>query len=102
MAIIAYFLPYLFLFAAMIRMQDRPAGPDVRRVPGGRPVAIALASVGLSSTALTIVLSAFPAAEETNKPLAVLKVVGGTVVLVGAGVAVFLASRRKAKRLRAA
>jgi glutamate:GABA antiporter len=99
MGIISYFLPYVFLFAAMIRMQSRPAGPEVRRVPGGRPVAIALASVGLSSTALTIVLSAFPAADETNKPLAVLKVVGGTVVLVGAGIAVFLASRRRAKRL---
>jgi amino acid transporter len=102
MAIIAYFLPYLFLFAAMIRMQDRPAGPDVRRVPGGRPVAISLASVGFVSTSVTILLSVIPGADETNKPLAVLKVVGGTAVLVGAGVAVFLASRRKAKRLRAA
>ena len=102
MAIIAYFLPYLFLFAAMIRMQDRPAGPEVRRVPGGRPVAISLASVGFVSTSVTILLSVIPGADETNKPLAVLKVVGGTAVLVGAGVAVFLASRRKAKRLRAA
>jgi amino acid transporter len=102
MAIIAYFLPYLFLFAAMIRMQDRPAGPEVRRVPGGRPVAISLASVGFVSTSVTILLSVIPGADETNKPLAVLKVVGGTAVLVGAGVAVFLASRRKAKHLRAA
>ena len=95
MAIIAYFLPYLFLFAAMIRLQRRPAGPEVRRVPGGRPVAIALASVGFVSTAVTVVLSAIPGADETNKPLAVAKVLGGTVVLVGAGVAVFLASLRR-------
>jgi glutamate:GABA antiporter len=99
MAIIAYFLPYLFVFAAMIRLQRRPAGAEVRRVPGGRPVAIALASVGFASTTITILLSVIPGADETNKPLAVAKVLGGTIVLVGAGVAVFLASRRKAKRL---
>jgi glutamate:GABA antiporter len=102
MTIIAYFLPYLFLFAAMIRVQSRPAGPEVRRVPGGRPVATTLASVGFVSTAVTVVLSVIPGADETNKPLAVAKVVGGTIVLVGAGVAVYVASRRNAKHLTAA
>jgi len=93
MGIISYFVPYLFLFAAMIRLQNRPASPEVRRVPGGKPVAIVLAAIGLASTALTIVLSAFPADDEPDKVLAVVKVVGGTVVLVGAGFAVFLGSR---------
>lgn len=101
MAIIAYFLPYLFLFGAMIRLQSEPAGPEVRRVPGGKPVAIVLASVGIVSTVATILLSCFPGADETNKPLAVAKIVGGAFVLVGAGVAVFLASRRKAAQLQA-
>ncbi len=35
MSVITYFIPYLFLFAAMIRLQREPAGPDVIRVPGG-------------------------------------------------------------------
>jgi amino acid transporter len=99
MGIISYFVPYLFLFGAMIRLQSTPAGPEVRRVPGGRPVAIALASVGLASTAMTIVLSAIPAADEPNKPLAIAKVVGGTAVLIGAGVAVFLFSSWKTRRM---
>jgi amino acid transporter len=97
MAIISNFLPFLFLFGAMIKVQKRPVGAEVRRVPGGRPVAILLAGLGLASTALTIVLSAFPASDDPNKPLAVAKVLGGTVVLVGAGVAVFLVERRKAR-----
>lgn len=97
MAIIAFFLPYLFLFAAMIRLQSRPVGPEVRRVPGGKPVAILLALIGLTSTAFTIVLSAFPASDEPDKLQAVAKVVGGTAVLVGAGVVVFLTQRRKAQ-----
>jgi amino acid transporter len=97
MAVISLFLPYLMLFAAMIRLQREPAGPQVRRVPGGKPVAIALASIGLISTSATIVLCIIPGADETNKPLAVVKVLGGTLVLIGAGVAVFLAERRKAR-----
>jgi glutamate:GABA antiporter len=96
--ILSYFLPYLFLFASMIRLQSRPAGPEVRRVPGGKPVAILLASVGMVSTALTIVLSAFPASDEPHKLLAVGKILGGTAVMVGAGVAVFLVERHRARR----
>jgi amino acid transporter len=101
MAIIAYFVPYLFLFAAMIRLQSEPAGPEVRRVPGGKPVAIALASVGFTSTAITIVLSTIPAADELNKPLAVTKVVGGTLLLIASGVAVYLFSRWKTQHIAA-
>ncbi len=97
LAVISLFLPYLMLFAAMIRLQSEPAGPEVRRVPGGKLVAIALASLGLASTSVTIVLSLIPGADEANKPLAVAKVLGGTIVLIGAGVAVFLVERRKAR-----
>ena len=49
MGIIAYFIPFLFMFAAMIVLQREPAGPEVMRVPGGKPVAIALAATGFSS-----------------------------------------------------
>ena len=99
MGVLALFIPYLFLFSAMIRFQSRPAGPEVRRVPGGRPVAIALATVGLLSTSTTIVLSTIPGADETNKPLAVAKVIGGTLALLGLGVAVFAAEKRRAMRM---
>jgi amino acid transporter len=100
MGILSYFLPYVFLFAAMIKLQSRPAGPEVRRVPGGKPVAILLASVGLLSTILTIILSAFPAADDPNKSFAVAKVVGGTILLVNAGILVFVVERRKSLRRR--
>jgi amino acid transporter len=98
MGVISLFLPYLFLFSTMIRLQSRHAAEEVRRVPGGKPVAIALASIGLISTAITIVLSTIPSADETNKPLAVAKVIGGTAALVGLGVGVFLFSQWKARR----
>lgn len=102
MGIVSYFLPYLALFAAMIRVQSRPTSPDVRRVPGGKPVAIALAVTGLVSTSVTIVLSVIPSPDEPNRNLAMLKVIGGTLVLVGAGAIVFLIGRIKRRALRTA
>src|SRR4029079_13200536 len=40
MTVIVYFIPYLYVFAAMIKLQSQPAGPEVIRVPGGKPVAV--------------------------------------------------------------
>jgi amino acid transporter len=99
MSVLSLFLPYLFLFAAMIRYQFSTTAPHIRRVPGGKPVAITLAAIGLISTAVTIVLSVIPSADETNKPLAVAKVLGGTALLIGLGVAVFLFSKWKTRSL---
>jgi amino acid transporter len=98
MGIIAYFIPFLFMFAAMIVLQREPAGPDVIRVPGGRPVAILLASVGFVVTAVSIVLACVPPDDEPNKLLAVVKVVGSSAVLVGIGVVVYLMGRRRARQ----
>ncbi|HUY81598.1 MAG TPA: APC family permease [Acidobacteriaceae bacterium] len=101
MSIFSYFIPYLFLFAAQIRLQKRPVGPDVMRIWGGRPVAIVLASLGFLSTAVTLVLSVIPSADETNKPLAVAKVIGSTAVLIGAGIIVYVIAERKKTRAAA-
>jgi glutamate:GABA antiporter len=99
MSIIAYFIPYLFLFASMIRLQTRPAPPDIIRVPGGRPVAITLVFIGLLSTAFTIVLSVIPSADEPNKPLAIAKVLISTAVLIAIGVAIYIRAVRKRRRI---
>jgi amino acid transporter len=76
MSIITYFIPYLFLFASMIAVQKHPAGPGVIRVPGGKIVAITLA----------------------NKTLAVVKVVGMTIVLLAAGIVVYAVGKRRQAR----
>ncbi|HVU46891.1 MAG TPA: APC family permease [Terracidiphilus sp.] len=89
MSVLTEFLPFLFIFGALIRVQSVPADPTVRRVPGGRPVAILLGALGLASTVVTIVLSTIPAEDDPNPVLAAFKIVGATVVLVGVGVLVF-------------
>src|ERR1700751_3687546 len=96
MAIIAYFIPFLFMFAAMIVLQREPAGPAVMRVPGGKPVAILVAATGFFVTAVSIVLACVPPDDEPNKTLAVVKVVGASVVLVAIGGAIYLAGRHRA------
>lgn len=100
MAVLTTFLPFLFIFASMIRLQREPGGADVRRVPGGKPVAILLGILGLASTLVTIVLSAFPSDDDPNKPLAVLKVVGSAAVVVAAGIGLYLVGRYKGRQAR--
>ena len=68
--------------------------------PGGRPVAITLASIGLLSTALTIILSVIPGEDEPNKPLAVAKVLISTAVLIGIGVAIYLRAERNRRKVQ--
>jgi len=99
MGIIAYFIPFLFMFAALIALQREPAGPDVMRVPGGPPMAIALASLGFIVTAISIVLACIPPDEEPNKTFAVVKVVGASLALVAIGVIVYVAGRKRASQV---
>ena len=93
--VITYMVPYLFLFASLIRLQRDPATADVIRVPGGRRMAYAVACVGFTTTSVAIVLSLIPPPEETRKFLAASKVIGSAVLLVGVGLAVYWAGRGK-------
>jgi len=96
MGVIVYFIPYLYLFAAMIKLQREPAGPDVIRVPGGTVVAKLAATVGLLTTSLTIFLGLIPQPDEPNKPLALFKVIGGCGALVLIGAWIYWAGKRRA------
>jgi glutamate:GABA antiporter len=97
MSIITYFIPFVFLFLAMIRLQREPVPPGVTRLPGGKPTAVLLASVGLLTTLMTIVLAIIPPDDEPHKELAITKVIGSTFLLIGTGVAVFLSRNRSTR-----
>ena len=96
MTIITNFIPYLFMFAAMIRLQREPAEPGVIRVPGGRAVAITIAIVGMLTTTSVIIGSVIPDPGEPNKVLAVVKIVALSAVLLGGGMALYWTGRRRA------
>jgi amino acid transporter len=101
MSVITYFIPFLYLFASMFKLQREPAGPDVIRVPGGKPVALILATVGFCTTLLTIALSLIPANDEPNKVLAVIKIVGLTGLVLIVGVLLYWLGKRNARRAAA-
>jgi amino acid transporter len=102
MSIVTYFIPFLFMFAAMIRVQRTPPPAGIVRAPGGARMGVALGALGLFTTAVSIVLACVPAPDEANKPLAVAKIVGSSVLLVAIGLAVYAAGRRSQRIERAA
>ena len=85
MVVITHMIPYLSLFAAVIRVQREPAGRRTIRVPGGRPGAVILGSLDFLTTAAAIVLSVFPGPDEPRPALAVAAVLGLTILNVGSG-----------------
>lgn len=96
MAIILYFIPFLYMFAALawhVRHDTGGRGlvPLFRRRPAS---AIAVAGVGFGITLFSLVISAVPSREIEDAGLFVLKVVGGAIVLIAAGLVLYFARRR--------
>jgi amino acid transporter len=81
-------VPFLLLFSAAIKLRAVPL------------VTIA-AAIGLFTTISSLVLSAFPSADEPNKTLAVAKILGLTVLMLGSGVVFYLAGSRRQHRQQA-
>jgi amino acid transporter len=101
MAVITMFIPYLLLFASLIRLIRRGAITRLP-LPGGTPVAIGLGVIGFSTTALTIVLSLLPSPDDPRPLLATAKILLSTLAVLVAGLAVFaLGRRRKTSPVRA-
>ena len=95
MTIITNFVPYLFMFAAMIRLQREPVEPGVVTVPGGKPVATVVASVGFVTTCAVILGSMVPEASEPHKMFAVGKIVLLNAILFGGGMLLYAWGRRR-------
>src|SRR5262245_26192299 len=95
MGVISYFLPFLYMFLAVIRLQQVPAGEGVMRIPGGKPVAILMALLGLATTAISSILACIPPDDEPNKPFAVVKLLGSSACLVGMGAVIYWIGKRK-------
>lgn len=95
MSVISYFIPFLFMFAALIKVQAQPAGPEVLRVPGGRSAAIFLGGLGFCTTAVAIVLACVPADAEPDKLLAVVKIVGLSGLMLAIGAVIYAIGRRR-------
>lgn len=96
--VIGLMLPYLFLFAAAIRLSAGERVPGELRIPGGRYTIVATALIGLGTTIGAIVLAVVPRPDEPNKVLAVVKIVGMTAAMLAGGVAIYVGGSRRARR----
>ena len=97
MAIISYLIPFLFMFAALIKVQNEPVAEGVYRVPGGKPVAYILAIVGIISTTMAILLSFVPAEDDPDPWWSFTKILVATAVLIVSGFIVYAVGNRSRK-----
>lgn len=98
MMVVTSMLPYLPLFCAAIKLSASSPGRGDVRIPGGRATVIALAILGLLTTAASAVLAFLPPPDEPNPALAVLKVAGVTAALLLGGALVYAVDSVRSRR----
>lgn len=97
MSIILYFIPFLYIFAALAIHVRRGTGgsgliPVFQR---GKAVVTAVSAVGFLVTLFSVVISTVPGRGIENKALFVTKVVGGAFLLIALGLVVYYLRRGK-------
>jgi glutamate:GABA antiporter len=94
MTLLSYILPFVFLFAVLIRVQDHRPPDDAWTMPGGPRVARIVGVAGMVCTVSALVCTLAPSPDAADKVAAVVKVIFASVVLIGAGGGAYLLSRR--------
>jgi amino acid transporter len=96
-AIILYFLPFLYMYAAAIKLayrRDREQSPDAVLVPGGRVGVWIVGTLGFVICLLAMGISMIPPGETTNTAVFELKLIGGTSLAILIGLALYWRSKR--------
>ena len=96
MTIILYFIPFLYMFAALPALRRKAAGDNagVSLVPGGNAGVWLCSALGFAATLLSVVLAMMPPAGSANPQMFVIKVGGGCLLFVAAGLILYLRNRR--------
>jgi len=91
--IILYFIPFLYMFAAAIKLYGRPdraTNKEAVLIPGGKPGVWILSITGFLVVLIGIVVSLVPPGESTNKFGFEARLVGGTVAAIAVGLFLYL------------
>ena len=99
--IILYFIPFLYMFAAAIKLSSRPdraTNPHAVLVPGGKAGVWIASGLASAVTLLSIVVSVFPPGDSSNRLLFVIKVVGTTVAAVAVGLVLYYRGHTEKRR----
>ena len=93
MSVLSYTLPFLFLFAAFLAVQFKPAPEGAWKLPGGRRAAMAVGLVGSSATAIAVACTLVPSPDAKDQAGEIAKLVFASGVLIFSGVAFYAAAR---------
>jgi amino acid transporter len=91
-ATILYFIPFLYMYAAVIKLagrKDRREREHAVLIPGGRIGVWMAGGLGFLVTLGGIALSFVPPGESANKFVFSAKLIGGTVIAVGLGLVLY-------------
>jgi amino acid transporter len=99
LTILVYFVPYLYLFPAMVRLR-RLAGssadePAVARVPGGTAGLWFVAMAGFLATATSVALVFVPPPDTVNVINYEVNLIGQAAIVIGVGIALYWWSARR-------
>ena len=96
MTIILYFIPFLYMFAALpvLRMKAKGANEGVQLVPFGNVGPWLFGGLGFCATFLSIVLALMPPAETENPGMFLLKVGGGCLAFIVLGLGFYHVNKK--------
>jgi amino acid transporter len=95
MMIVSSLAPFLFLFGAAIKLSANRDLIAKSRIPGGRPLVVLVALLGLVTCVVSMVISFIPPPDEEHPTLAVIKIAGLTAILLLGGAALYLKGRSR-------
>jgi amino acid transporter len=97
MSIILYFIPILYIFASMIPHHIRNTGSEgIIESFKKRPKLVWItAGMGFLITLFSTIISSVPTSEIEDKPLFVLKVIGGAFILITLGQVVYFIKKKR-------
>jgi amino acid transporter len=90
--IIIYFLPFLYMYATLIKLSyrsDRQHSKQAVLIPGGKPGVWVVGLLGFGVTALSMALSLVPTEDVSSKLGFEIKVIGGSAVAIVIGLLVY-------------
>jgi len=99
--IILYFIPFIYMFAAAIKLYPRPdrrANKDAVLIPGGKAGVWIVSATGLMIVWIGILVSLVPPGDSADKLGFELKLVGGTVAAIVLGLTLYWRGARAKAR----
>jgi glutamate:GABA antiporter len=100
MTLILGFLPLLYVFAALPLLRRRDAGDNagITLVPGGAAGLWLTSALGIATTSIAVITSIVPPDDSKDPVMFCVKVIGGSILLIGVGLAFYARGRASMRR----